>query len=71
MDVNAIFYAGNETEIIKELEESAALNLKRVNSYNDNWNDEEAQSIYFITDFQELKTTWHPIENVGGASSSY
>lgn len=71
MDVNAIFYAGNETEIIKELEESAALNLKRVNSYNDNWNDEEAQSLYFITDFQELKTTWHPIENVGGASSSY
>ena len=71
MDVNAIFYAGNDIEIIKELEESAALNLKRVNSYNQDWNNEEAQSLYFITDFQELKTTWHPIENVGGASSSY
>lgn len=71
MDVNAIFYAGNDSEIVKELEESAALNLKRIHAYFDDWNKEDAQNLYFITDFQELKTTWHPIENVGGASSSY
>ncbi len=71
MDVNAIFYSGKETEIIKELEESGALNLKRIHSYDEDWNKESSQNLYFITDFQELKTTWHPIENVGGASSSY
>lgn len=71
MDVNAIFYAGNSSTIIKELEESAALNLKRIHCYNENWNNEKAQNLYFITDFQEIKTTWHPIENVGGASASY
>lgn len=71
MDVNAIFYAGNDSEIVKQLEESAALNLKRILLYSDDWNREEAQNLYFITDFQELKTTWHPIENVGGASSTY
>jgi hypothetical protein len=30
-----------------------------------------AQGLHFITDIQEVKTTWHPIENIGGASSSY
>jgi hypothetical protein len=24
-----------------------------------------------ITDLQEVKTTWHPIESIGGATSSY
>jgi hypothetical protein len=24
-----------------------------------------------VIDTQELKTTWHPIENIGGATSSY
>jgi hypothetical protein len=27
--------------------------------------------LHYISDLQEIKTTWHPIENVGGASSSY
>ncbi len=71
MDINAMFYAGNDLAIVKELEESAALNLKRIHSYDEDWSTEDAQNLYFITDFQELKTTWHPIENVGGASSSY
>ena len=52
MDVNAIFYAGNDSEIVKELEESAALNLKRIHAYFDDWNKEDAQNLYFITDFQ-------------------
>jgi hypothetical protein len=24
-----------------------------------------------IMDFQEIKTTWHPIENIGGAKAGY
>ncbi len=71
MDVNAMLYSGKDGSIIQSLQESAALNLKRIYSYDEQWNDESAQGLHFITDFQEVKTTWHPIENVGGASSSY
>ena len=35
------------------------------------WMDANAQSPYFITDLQEIKTTWHPIENIGGAKAGY
>ncbi|MBL1278724.1 MAG: aldehyde dehydrogenase family protein [Fluviicola sp.] len=71
MDVNGMTYAGNDSEIITQLRESAALNLKRISHYDDNWMDAEAQNLYMISDFQEVKTTWHPIENIGGATSSY
>lgn len=71
MDVNAMSYAGNDLSIIKELQESAALNLKRVHTYDNDWMLESSQNLYLISDFQEIKTTWHPIENVGGASSNY
>ena len=33
--------------------------------------DESAENPFLITDFQEVKTTWHPIENIGGSSSNY
>lgn len=71
MDVNAMAYAGSDFNIIKELQESAALNMKRVFNYDNNWMLESSQNLYMISDFQEIKTTWHPIENVGGATSSY
>tara|TARA_R110002072_G_scaffold20688_1_gene74786 strand:- start:26108 stop:26989 length:882 start_codon:yes stop_codon:yes gene_type:complete len=71
MDVNGMVYAGNDSSIIKELRESAALNLKRINHYDENWMDVNAQNLYMISDCQEVKTTWHPIENIGGATSSY
>lgn len=64
MDVNAFWYdaLSIEQEEMKQIEENASLNIKRIskNSYPD-WADEESQSPYFITDFQEVKTTWHPI----------
>jgi len=71
MDVNGVVYAGTDKAIILELRESAALNLKRINHYDDNWMDAESQNLYMISDCQEVKTTWHPIENIGGATSSY
>ena len=63
MDVNAIIYTDTlSSEMTKMIDELATDNLKRVvkKSISD-WYDEEAQSPYFITDFQETKTTWHPI----------
>lgn len=71
MDVNAIAYAGNNADTIKTIEENAVGNLKRVRLYDRNWMDVNSQDLYLISDFQEVKTTWHPIENIGGATSSY
>jgi acyl-CoA reductase-like NAD-dependent aldehyde dehydrogenase len=71
MDVNAVVYCGNDNEVLKSIQLNAVNNLKRVRNYDRNWMDADAQDLYFISDFQELKTTWHPIENIGGATSSY
>ena len=70
MDVNAII-----SESLGSMEigiaQAAVENLKRKFTYEANWMSEESQSIYYISDCLELKTTWHPIENIGGSSSSY
>jgi hypothetical protein len=72
MDVNAIIYCEKNAEQKKMIQEKAALNMKRVVFYDDvNWLSEKAQSPYFIMDTQEIKTTWHPIENIGGAKAGY
>ena len=46
-------------------------NLKRLIPFDADWMKVEAQGLHFVTDVQEVKTTWHPIENIGGATSSY
>lgn len=62
MDVNATVYCGDTTEELKTIQTNAALNVKRVVNYPiSNWFSEEAQSPYMILDFQEIKTTWHPV----------
>lgn len=71
MDVNAVGYAGDDLQIRTDLEAESIGNMKRIRSYERDWSKHDAQDLYFIADFQELKTTWHPIENIGGATSSY
>jgi acyl-CoA reductase-like NAD-dependent aldehyde dehydrogenase len=71
MDVNALVYGGNDTQALKELQENAVLNVKRVFVYPNDWKKADAQALHFVSDIQEIKTTWHPIENIGGATSSY
>jgi acyl-CoA reductase-like NAD-dependent aldehyde dehydrogenase len=71
MDVNAVCYFGNNKEDIKLLQATAPLNVKRIFNYNENWSMTKSQDPYFINDLQEVKTTWHPIENVGGSGSGY
>jgi acyl-CoA reductase-like NAD-dependent aldehyde dehydrogenase len=62
MDVNACIYCGDDTDELKAIRTKAALNVKRVVSYDrDDWMSGDAQSPYFILDTQEVKTTWHPI----------
>ena len=67
---NAIAFS-NIPELKKEIDLYSVDNLKRVRAYNVSWKDNDAQALHYITDFQEVKTTWHPIENIGGASSTY
>jgi acyl-CoA reductase-like NAD-dependent aldehyde dehydrogenase len=66
MDVNALV-----TESLGDLNKSLALacveNLKRHITYSNSTD----QGLQRITDLQEVKTTWHPIESIGGATSSY
>jgi acyl-CoA reductase-like NAD-dependent aldehyde dehydrogenase len=72
MDVNAVMYCEKDEATQKMLKEKSALNVKRVILNTDvNWYAEEGQSPYFISALQEIKTTWHPIENIGGAGSKY
>lgn len=71
MDINAVLYAGGNSELFTIIQEECTSNLKRVFSYEKDWSKEEGQDVYMINDFQEIKTTWHPIENIGGATSNY
>ncbi len=72
MDVNAILYCGNNQQELKTIQENAITNLKRVVNKNvKDWIKEENETPYSILDFQETKTTWHPIEHIAGAGSGY
>lgn len=72
MDVNAAAYCGTNLADQQLIKGKSALNVKRVVTYDKiNWLIDEGQSPYFIMDFQEIKTTWHPVENIGGAKAGY
>ena len=72
MDVNAAVYCETDRAIQQMIKEKASLNVKRVQIYDQvKWITDGAQSPYYIMDFQEIKTTWHPIENIGGAKAGY
>lgn len=72
MDVNATIYCEKDSSVQQMIKEKSALNLKRVSFYDTiNWFEAEGQSPYFIMDTQEIKTTWHPVENIAGAGGGY
>ena len=62
MDVNAVFYSGSNLETENIIQEKASLNVKRVKlTDSKNWMDGSRENPYIILDFQEIKTTWHPV----------
>ena len=71
MDVNALFLSNAGKELTTEAQLLAVDNVKRVVVKDEDWTKESNQGIRYISSFQEIKTTWHPIEQIGGASSSY
>jgi acyl-CoA reductase-like NAD-dependent aldehyde dehydrogenase len=72
MDVNATVFCEADAATQKMIKEKSALNVKRVVLYDKvKWITANGQSPYFIMDLQEIKTTWHPIEHIGGAKAGY
>ncbi|MGZ3862401.1 MAG: aldehyde dehydrogenase family protein [Bacteroidia bacterium] len=71
MDVNAIIYCRDNKEEKKLIAENSSLNVKRSFFWNKNWLLEKEQGPYFISDLQEIKTTWHPVENIGVGGAKY
>lgn len=72
MDVNTLLLLGYKQKDSQDLELLATENLKRVRY----WSSKQIHSAsietpYTIKDFLETKTTWHPIEQIGGASAGY
>ena len=71
-DVNAILYCGAASDMITKIQDLAIENLKRVVVREDgDYFDDKFESPYLIYDFQETKTTWHPIEVIVGAGAGY
>ncbi len=72
MDVNTVIMAEEDDSLVKEIQEKSTVNVKRVVVYRGiNWLSSQGAGPYFIMDSQEIKTTWHPIENIGGGGSKY
>ena len=71
MDVNAIINCRENKDESKTISENSSLNVKRSFNWIKNWNKEENQNPYLILDLQEIKTTWHPIENIGVGGAKY
>lgn len=62
MDVNAMADGSGDSAIRKTLQLGIATNLKRLATWDVNWNDDAAcQSPYLISKTLEAKTAWHPI----------
>lgn len=62
MDVNAMYYTDGDEESEKMIQEHASLNVKRVVfDHPKDWSSEKLENPYTILDFQEIKTTWHPV----------
>ena len=71
MDVNALVYCRTNRAELVAAKENCALNVKRFFHWQKNWNLETTQNPYLINDLQEVKTTWHPIEQIGASRAKY
>jgi len=71
MDVNAIAFDCSDQKMLAAIQEFAVENVKRVKDYSVDWKDDDSQNPYLIQDFCEIKTTWHPIEQISASGSGY
>ena len=71
LDVNAVAYNGNDAKYLQSIKEHAVNNVKRVRHYTDDWTKADSENPYLIEHFCEVKTTWHPIEQISASGSGY
>lgn len=71
MDVNALSLAKLPDNLTQSAQEAAIDNLKRCQLYKQNFSAASSQGLQYILDFQEIKTTWHPIEQVASGIGGY
>ena len=71
MDVNALSLAKLPDNLTQSAQEAAIDNLKRCELYKQNFSAASSQGLQYILDFQEIKTTWHPIEQVASGIGGY
>ncbi len=71
LDVNTVVYCKENKAEQKTIQENASLNVKRSFIWNKDFYKEENQNPYYIMDLQEIKTTWHPIEQSFAGGSKY
>lgn len=69
MDVNAMVVWDAPAAVQMEIGQHAADNVKRTLFYESAHTEEPSPR--FITDLQEVKTTWHPIEQIKPAGGGY
>jgi acyl-CoA reductase-like NAD-dependent aldehyde dehydrogenase len=70
-DINAIADDSRTPAQFEQIQSAAAANVKRVKSYEIDWDLSNSQNPYLITDYCETKTTWHPIEKISSTGSGY
>lgn len=71
MDVNAVVYCRDNSEEKKIIAQNSSLNVKRTFFWTKDWLKSENANPYLMLDLQEIKTTWHPIENIGTTGAKY
>ena len=71
LDINAIAFDGSDKKMLTAVKEFAVENVKRVKHYANDWTEDGSQNPYLIQDFCEIKTTWHPIEQISASGSGY
>ena len=71
LDINAIALDCCDEQMLKSIKELAIENVKRVKHYTMDWTKIDSENPYLIHDFCEIKTIWHPIEQISASGSGY
>ena len=72
LDINAIVVGTDNKQLWQKVQQDSASNVKRTFNWSaKGLNSPGGQSPDLIMDLQEIKTTWHPIQNIAGSGAAY
>ena len=71
MDIDAIAFDRNDAKLLENVKALSCDNVKHVKAFNVDWQKLENENPYLISNFCEVKTTWHPIEQISSSGSGY